>query len=73
MTDFLHGVETIDIKHGTYSVREVKSGVIGLVGTAPQGVMNELTLCLNSTDDAQFGQITSNHTIPAALLSLIHI
>lgn len=70
MTDFLHGVETIDIKHGTYSVREVKSGVIGLVGIAPQGVMNELTLCLNSTDDAQFGQITSNHTIPAALKSL---
>lgn len=70
MTDFLHGVETIDIKHGTASVREVKSGVIGLVGTAPQGVVNELTLCLNSTDDAQFGQITFNHTIPSALKSL---
>lgn len=70
MTDFLHGVETVDVKHGTASVREVKSGVIGLVGTAPQGAVNELTLCLNSTDDAQFGQITANHTIPATLKSL---
>ncbi len=70
MTDFLHGVETTDIKHGTASVREVKTGVIGLIGTAPQGDVNKLTLCLNSTDDSQFGQVTANHTIPAALKSL---
>lgn len=69
-TQFLHGVETIDIKQGTASVREVKTGVIGLIGTAPQGAVNGLTLCLNSTDDAQFGEPTHGTTIPYALKSL---
>lgn len=68
--EFLHGVETIDIKQGTASVREVKTGVIGLIGTAPQGAVNELTLCLNSTDDAQFGEPSHGTTIPYALKSL---
>lgn len=70
MTQFLHGTETIDVSKGTTSVREVRSGIIGLVGTAPEGDVNTLTICLNSQDDAQFGVITSNHTIPAALKSL---
>ena len=70
MTQFLHGVETIDISKGTTQVREVRSGIVGLVGTAPKGVVNELTICLSSTDDAQFGDITTNHTIPQALKSL---
>lgn len=70
MTQFLHGTETIDVAQGTTNVREVRSGIIGLVGTAPQGDVNTLTICLSSTDDAQFGEITSNHTIPAALKSL---
>lgn len=70
MSHFLHGVETIDVNQGTASVREVKTGVIGLVGTAPTGAVNELTLCLNSTDDAQFGKPTHGTTIPYALKSL---
>ena len=70
MTQFLHGTETIDVSQGTTTVREVRSGIIGLVGTAPLGDVNTLTICLSSTDDAQFGEITSNHTIPAALKSL---
>lgn len=70
MTQFLHGTETIDVSKGTTSVREVRSGIIGLVGTAPLGDVNTLTICLSSTDDVQFGEITSNHTIPAALKSL---
>lgn len=70
MTQFLHGVETVDVSKGTTQVREVRSGIIGLVGTAPKGPVNELTICISSTDDAQFGDITSNHTIPQALKSL---
>lgn len=70
MTQFLHGTETIDVSKGITSVREVRSGIIGLVGTAPEGDINTLTLCLSSIDDAQFGEVTSNHTIPAALKSL---
>lgn len=35
-TDFLHGVEVIDIDSGAKPIRTVKSGVIGVIGTAPQ-------------------------------------
>lgn len=70
MTQFLHGVETVDISKGTTSVREVRTGIIGLVGTAPKGDVNKLTICLSSTDDEQFGAVTNNHTIPQALKSL---
>ncbi|ERL56137.1 phage tail sheath subtilisin-like domain-containing protein [Psychrobacter aquaticus] len=70
MTQFLHGTETIDVSKGTTQVREVRSGIIGLVGTAPAGDVNTITICLSSTDDAQFGAVTSNHTIPASLKSL---
>lgn len=69
-TQFLHGVETVDIKQGTPSVKEVRSGVIGLIGTAPQGDINTPTLCLSSSDDAKFGQPTADTTIPYALKSL---
>lgn len=69
-TQFLHGVETVDIKQGTPAVAEVRSGVVGLIGTASQGDINTLTLCLNSSDDAKFGQPTADTTIPYALKSL---
>ncbi|MEH0008069.1 MAG: phage tail sheath subtilisin-like domain-containing protein [Flavobacteriales bacterium] len=35
-TDFLHGVEVINIDSGPHPIRTVKSSVIGLVGTAPE-------------------------------------
>ena len=35
MVDFLHGVETILLTKGPVPVREVKSAVVFLVGTAP--------------------------------------
>ena len=34
-TDFLHGVEVIEIDGGVRPIRTVKSSVIGLIGTAP--------------------------------------
>jgi uncharacterized protein len=34
-TDFLHGVEVIQLDNGTRPIRIARSGVIGLVGTAP--------------------------------------
>lgn len=70
MSQHLHGVETVDVSVGTTQVREVRSGIIGLVGTAPQGEVNKLTICLSSQDDAQFGAVTDEHTIPQALKSL---
>ena len=34
-TDYLHGIEIIELDNGRRPIRTVKSGVIGLVGTAP--------------------------------------
>ncbi len=70
MSQFLHGVETVDVSMGTTNVLEVRSSIIGLVGTAAKGAVNQMTLCLSSTDDAQFGQDDSEHTIPEALKTL---
>lgn len=68
--EFLHGVETIPVTHGAVPVREVRSAVIAIVGTAPMGAVNQLTLCLNATDDAQFGANDLDaigYTLPSAL------
>ncbi|QWK20458.1 MAG: phage tail sheath subtilisin-like domain-containing protein [Hydrogenobacter thermophilus] len=83
MADFLHGVETILLTKGPVPVREVKSAVVFLVGTAPvhttvpQGmseedwyeqVVNSPLLILSREDGAKyFGQPTPGYTIPYAL------
>ena len=69
---FLHGVDTQEIKIGTETITEVKSAVIGLVGTAPKGTINKPTLVYNASDAAQFGifaehGLTSGYSIPAAI------
>lgn len=73
--NFLHGVETIEIKKGARPIRTVKTAVIGLVGTAPINTVeadyktiNKPVLITNDKDAAlYFGQPTSGFTIPAAL------
>lgn len=55
MDDFLHGVETIQIKASSGTLTTVKTGVIGLIGTAELGDINKLKLCTSESDDAQFG------------------
>jgi phage tail sheath protein FI len=81
--NYLHGVETIEILQGPVPVREVKSAVVFLVGTAPvhttiptgmsandwyNQVVNQPILVL-SRDDAvkYFGNPAPNYTIPYAL------
>ena len=73
--NFLHGVETIEIKKGVRTIRTVKTAIIGLVGTAPIDIVgadyktiNQPVLITNETDAAlYFGEATSGFTIPAAL------
>lgn len=65
--NYLHGIETTEVERGTRPIRVVKSAVIALVGTAPAGPVNELTLCLNDTHAAQFGTHQSGFSIPEAL------
>ena len=69
---FLHGVEVIEINDGARPIKTVKSSVIGLVGTAPQGPVNTPTLILGSRAKAAeiFGEnndANKDYTIPKAL------
>jgi len=73
--NFLHGVETIEIEIGLRSVRQVKTAVVGIVGTAPvhtlpvgDRTINYPVLVLNPRDAAmKFGAATPGFTIPNAL------
>ena len=60
---FLHGVETIEAQ-GLVLVNDIKTAVIGLIGTAITGDINSLKLCVSEADDEQFG---ATGTIPEAL------
>jgi len=65
--NYLHGIETIEVERGPRAVPVVKSAVFGLVGCAPLGPVNELTLSLSVRDDAQFGVDLPGFGIPEAL------
>jgi phage tail sheath protein FI len=64
---YLHGVETIEEEIGGQTVQVVKSSIIALYGIAPIGPVNQLILCLNPTDDAQFGNPVPGFNIPKTL------
>lgn len=66
---FLHGVEVLELDGGSRPIHTVKSSVIGLVGTAPKGPVNQPTLVLGSKTEAVkiFGESTPGFTIPDAL------
>lgn len=67
--NFLHGVETIEVLKGPRPIRQVKTAVVGLIGTAPTGAVNEPTIVLSERDAAAFGDVavSRDFTIPAAL------
>lgn len=69
--NYLHGVETIELKKGPVPVQVVKSAVIGLVGIAPKGAKNTLTLVQSAQDAAQFGSELPGFTIPQALSAIM--
>ncbi|MDH4869813.1 phage tail sheath subtilisin-like domain-containing protein [Pseudomonas sp. BN515] len=71
--NFLHGIETTEVERGPRAIRVVKSAVIALIGTAPIGPLNTLTLSQTETDDAQFGpeSLTAmGFSIPEALAGI---
>ncbi len=67
MNSFLHGIEHLNLAADSTPVNDVVTAVIGLVGTADKGPVNELTLCISEKDDAQFG---TAGTIPEALAAI---
>ena len=50
-----HGTETIRIDGGSNPVYTVDGAITAIVGTAPVGEVNELTVCQTKKDFAQFG------------------
>ncbi|AWX15232.1 phage tail protein [Mergibacter septicus] len=64
---FHHGTETKRVTGGSVPVQTVDGAIIGIVGTAPIGVVNDLTLCQTKKDFARFGTITGKgFTLPDA-------
>lgn len=64
---FHHGTETKRVTGGSVAVETVDGAIIGIVGTAPKGSLNELTLCQTKKDFAQFGTILNQgFTLPDA-------
>jgi phage tail sheath protein FI len=52
---FLHGVETIQVASVSGTVSTVKTAVIALIGTASEGDVDTLKLCVSEGDDEQWG------------------
>lgn len=67
MSNFLHGVETVEVDVAGRAFTVVKSGVIGIVGIAPTGPINQLVLCTKEADFSQFGKSVPGFTIPQSL------
>lgn len=69
--NYLHGAETIEIKKGPSLIQVVKSGVIGLTGTASKGTKNTLKVITNLEDGiAEYGEELTGFTIPQALAAI---
>ncbi len=65
-----HGTETKKVDGGSNPIYTVDGAVIGIVGTAPTGPVNDLTVCRTMKDFAQFGDASEEEakgfTLPAA-------
>ena len=68
--NYLHGVETIEIDKGPRAVRLVKSSVVGLVGTAAAGAINEPILVRREGGFGEFGAEGEKFTIVRELKRL---
>ena len=76
-TDFLHGVDVIEIDLGPRPIKVSRSSVIGIVGTAPDADANQFPLntpvmIAGSRQEASFLDTTGNGegTLPAAMVAI---
>ena len=64
---FHHGSETIRVDGGSSPVYTVDGAITAIIGTAPTGAVNELTVCQTSKDFSQFSTFTGHgFTLPDA-------
>jgi len=66
-SDFVHGVETFTAVIGGKSITIVRTAVVMLIGLAPKGPSQELTLVQKQDDLSQWGSYLAGFTIPQAL------
>lgn len=69
MTDFLHGIDVVEIDAGPRPIRTAKSSVIGLIGIAGKGPVNTPVVISGSRTKGStvFGDWALGFTIPEAL------
>ncbi|EAC0789299.1 phage tail sheath family protein [Salmonella enterica] len=68
--NWFHGANTRETLGGPRPVKQVKSAVIGLIGTAPTGPVNTHVLIDSETAAAQYGPELPGFTIPQALRAI---
>ncbi|EGY4702766.1 phage tail sheath subtilisin-like domain-containing protein [Salmonella enterica] len=68
--NWFHGANTRETLGGPRPVKQVKSAVIGLIGTAPAGPVNTHVLIDSETAAAQYGPEMPGFTIPQALRAI---
>lgn len=69
--NYLHGVETVSIEAGARPVSTVKTAVIGLVGFALRGPVNEIVVIRSAAQGEQvFGKSVPNTQIARALIDI---
>lgn len=68
--NWFHGANTRETLGGPRPVKQVKSAVIGLIGTAPAGLVNTHVLIDSETAAAQYGPELPGFTIPQALRAI---
>ena len=56
---FHHGTETQRVDGGSNAVYTVDGAITAMVGTAPIGAVNELTVCSTIKDFSQFSALTN--------------
>ena len=64
---FFHGIRTKKVATAGGVIVVNMSSVIGIVGVSPFGPTQELVLCNNPADDAQFGSATPDNSIAKTL------
>jgi uncharacterized protein len=69
--NYLHGVETIELRKGPRPIRVVKTAVVGLIGTSPIGDRNTPIVVSSAVDAAQFGETLPGFSIPQALDAIL--
>jgi len=66
-TDFLHGIETIELSNGARPIQVAKSSVIGYVGTAKRGPEMALIKGSRTEGSTTYGDVDGISTIPDGL------